>query len=129
MAGRAAVSRHSRRRVLRQSRDAHGAGHAVPARLDRALDPAQLGDHGADLLVRSGEPVRGAAAMSALVIIFATMALALWLGVQARRRREMTLEQWTVGGRGFGTILVFVLMAGEIYTTFTFLGGSGFAYG
>ncbi len=41
----------------------------------------------------------------------------------------MDLEQWTVGGRGFGTILVFVLMAGEIYTTFTFLGGSGFAYG
>ncbi len=41
----------------------------------------------------------------------------------------MNLEQWTVGGRGFGTILVFVLMAGEIYTTFTFLGGSGFAYG
>ena len=41
----------------------------------------------------------------------------------------MDLEQWSVGGRGFGTILVFVLMAGEIYTTFTFLGGSGFAYG
>ena len=67
--------------------------------------------------------------MSALVIIFATMALALWLGVQARRGRDMTLEQWTVGGRGFGSILVFVLLAGEIYTTFTFLGGSGFAYG
>ena len=41
----------------------------------------------------------------------------------------MNLEQWTVGGRGFGAIFVFLLMAGEIYTTFTFLGGSGFAYG
>src|ERR1700733_7308462 len=41
----------------------------------------------------------------------------------------MNLEQWTVGGRGFGTIFVFLLMAGEIYTTFTFLGGSGYAYG
>src|SRR3712207_5236645 len=41
----------------------------------------------------------------------------------------MDLEQWTVGGRGFGTIFVFLLMAGEIYTTFTFLGGSGWAYG
>ena len=29
----------------------------------------------------------------------------------------------------FGAPLVFLLMAGEIYTTFTFLGGSGFAYG
>jgi len=41
----------------------------------------------------------------------------------------MTLEQWSVGGRGFGGLLVFLLTAGEIYTTFTFLGGSGWAYG
>jgi SSS family solute:Na+ symporter len=41
----------------------------------------------------------------------------------------MDLEQWTVGGRGFGAVFVFLLMAGEIYTTFTFLGGSGWAYG
>jgi SSS family solute:Na+ symporter len=67
--------------------------------------------------------------MSALVIIFATMGFALWLGIQARRGRTMDLEQWTVGGRGFGTVFVFLLMAGEIYTTFTFLGGSGYAYG
>lgn len=41
----------------------------------------------------------------------------------------MTLEQWSVGGRAFGPVLVFVLMAGEIYTTFTFLGASGYGYG
>jgi solute:Na+ symporter, SSS family len=66
---------------------------------------------------------------AALIIIAATIAGVLCLGLLARRGQEMDLEQWTVGGRGFGTILVFVLMAGEIYTTFTFLGGSGFAYG
>ena len=66
---------------------------------------------------------------SALVIIFASMLFALVLGVMARRGREMSLEQWTVGGRGFGTLFVFLLSAGEIYTTFTFLGGSGWAYG
>jgi SSS family solute:Na+ symporter len=66
---------------------------------------------------------------AALIIIAATIAGVLCLGLLARRGKEMDLEQWTVGGRGFGTILVFVLMAGEIYTTFTFLGGSGFAYG
>ena len=37
----------------------------------------------------------------------------------------MDLEQWSVGGRGFGSIFVFLLMAGEIYSTFTFLGGAG----
>src|SRR5512138_2904190 len=41
----------------------------------------------------------------------------------------MSLENWAVGGREFGTIFVFLLMAGEIYTTFTFLGASGWAYG
>jgi SSS family solute:Na+ symporter len=66
---------------------------------------------------------------AALVIIGATIFGVLCLGLLARRGQDMDLEQWTVGGRGFGTILVFVLMAGEIYTTFTFLGGSGFAYG
>ncbi len=41
----------------------------------------------------------------------------------------MNLEQWTVGRRGFGGVLIFFLLAGEIYTTFTFLGASGWAYG
>ena len=65
----------------------------------------------------------------ALVVIAAFLALALGLGLAARRGRTMSLEQWTVGERGFGSIFVFLLMAGEIYTTFTFLGGSGWAYG
>src|SRR5580700_2147909 len=66
---------------------------------------------------------------SALLIIFMVAALSLGLGVFARYGKTMTLEQWTVGGRGFGAPLVFLLTAGEIYTTFTFLGGSGWAYG
>ncbi|MBN8871738.1 MAG: sodium:solute symporter [Rhodospirillales bacterium] len=66
---------------------------------------------------------------AALLIIALTALAALLLGLRARRGKDMDLEQWSVGGRGFGTILVFVLMAGEIYTTFTFLGGSGYAYG
>jgi SSS family solute:Na+ symporter len=66
---------------------------------------------------------------AALLVIFLAGVLALALGLQARRGRVMDLEQWTVGGRGFGTVFVFLLLAGEIYTTFTFLGGSGWAYG
>jgi solute:Na+ symporter, SSS family len=66
---------------------------------------------------------------SALPFIAAAALLALVLGFLARRGKDMNLEQWTVGGRGFGAIFVFLLLAGEIYTTFTFLGGSGFAYG
>jgi hypothetical protein len=39
----------------------------------------------------------------------------------------MDLEQWTVGGRGFGVVLIWLLLAGEQYTTYTFLGASGWA--
>jgi solute:Na+ symporter, SSS family len=65
----------------------------------------------------------------ALPFIVAAALLALALGFLAQRGKEMNLEQWAVGGRGFGAVFVFLLLAGEIYTTFTFLGGSGFAYG
>jgi SSS family solute:Na+ symporter len=64
----------------------------------------------------------------ALGIIIGVFVLAIVLGLLARRGHVMSLEQWSVGGRGFGSIFVFLLMAGEIYTTFTFLGGSGWAY-
>ncbi|KLU60965.1 putative symporter YodF [Peptococcaceae bacterium CEB3] len=65
----------------------------------------------------------------ALLEIVAFLLISLYLGIRARQGRKMSLEQWTVGGRGFGSLFVFLLMAGEIYTTFTFLGGSGWAYG
>ncbi len=41
----------------------------------------------------------------------------------------MDPQQYIVGGRSFGTILLWVLLAGEIYTSFTFLGMAGWAYG
>ncbi|GJE26205.1 sodium:solute symporter family protein [Methylobacterium organophilum] len=66
---------------------------------------------------------------AALPIIGLAVLVALGLGLLARAGRDMDMEQWSVGGRGFGTALVFLLMAGEIYTTFAFLGGSGWAYG
>ena len=65
----------------------------------------------------------------ALILIALSTVLALVLGMSARHGHKMKLEEWTVGGRGFGAILVFLLLAGEIYTTFTFLGASGYAYG
>src|ERR1700686_2464038 len=70
--------------------------------------------------------------MSASVVSVATIlvivALGATLGMLAGFRRKMDLEQWTVGGRGFGGVLMYLLMAGEVYTTFAFLGASGWAY-
>src|SRR5207237_10624918 len=70
--------------------------------------------------------------MSAAAVSLATMvaigAVGTAIGFLAGARHKMDLEQWTVGGRGFGVVLVFLLTAGEVYTTFAFLGASGWAY-
>jgi solute:Na+ symporter, SSS family len=63
-----------------------------------------------------------------LITIFAIVGLGGAIGFLAGVRRKMNLEQWTVGGRGFGALLMYLLMAGEVYTTFSFLGASGWAY-
>jgi len=65
---------------------------------------------------------------SALLIILATIVFSAAVGIIAGRKVKMNLENWTVGGRRFGVVLIWLLMAGEIYTTFTFLGASGWAY-
>lgn len=66
--------------------------------------------------------------MIALSIIFCIVVIGSIIGFYAGSRYKMDLEQWTVGGRGFGLLLVWLLMAGEVYTTFAFLGASGWAY-
>ncbi len=63
-----------------------------------------------------------------LTTILGIVAIGTAIGFLAGVHRKMDLEQWTVGGRGFGVVLVFLLMAGEVYTTFAFLGASGWAY-
>ncbi|HWC95996.1 MAG TPA: sodium:solute symporter family protein [Candidatus Sulfopaludibacter sp.] len=63
-----------------------------------------------------------------LATIFAIVGIGAAIGFLAGARRKMDLEQWTVGGRGFGGFLMYLLMAGEVYTTFAFLGASGWAY-
>jgi len=68
------------------------------------------------------------AAAVSLTTIIAIVAVGTAIGLLAGVRRKMDLEQWTVGGRGFGVVLIFLLMAGEVYTTFAFLGASGWTY-
>jgi solute:Na+ symporter, SSS family len=63
-----------------------------------------------------------------LIITAVIVALAVVIGFASHGRRRMDLEQWTVAGRRYGGLLLWVLGAGEIYTTFTFLGAAGYAY-
>ncbi|MBV9272005.1 MAG: sodium:solute symporter family protein [Candidatus Eremiobacteraeota bacterium] len=59
------------------------------------------------------------------IIVLCTILFALY----SVRRISSSPEQFIVGGRSFGTLLLWILMAGEIYTSFTFLGAAGWAYG
>lgn len=68
------------------------------------------------------------AGVVSLGVIFVIVALGSVSGFYAGSGYKMDLEQWTVGGRSFGLVLTWLLMAGEIYTTFSFLGASGWAY-
>lgn len=65
---------------------------------------------------------------TAMAVILSIVGLGTVIGLVARGRHRMDLEQWTTGGRGFGLVIVWLMMAGEIYTTFAFLGASGWAY-
>ena len=55
---------------------------------------------------------------------------AVLLGLLSLRRRtaDSDLAEWSLGGRSLGTVLIFVLMAGETYTSFSYLGAAGWAY-
>ncbi|WP_163652568.1 sodium:solute symporter [Listeria sp. PSOL-1] len=66
--------------------------------------------------------------MIALIILTFFFILTVITGIRARKKQQMTLENWAVGGRNFNTVFVFLLTAGEVYTTFSFLGGSGWTY-
>ena len=68
------------------------------------------------------------AAAVCLAVMATIVAIGTAIGFLAGVHRKMDLEQWTVGNRGFGAVFVFLLMAGETYTTFAFLGASGWAY-
>lgn len=62
------------------------------------------------------------------VIALTTVLVATGIGLLARGRRRMDLDQWTVAGRSLSWMLLWVLMAGDALTTSTFLGAPGQAY-
>lgn len=68
-------------------------------------------------------------AVIALGVIGVVLAATLSFGAFGVRRVKMDAEQFIVGGRSFGALFLWLLLAGEIYTSFTFLGAAGWAYG
>ena len=65
----------------------------------------------------------------ALGIVAAVVLGTILIGLRGVRGVAMDPQEYIVGGRRFGALLLWLLLAGEIYTTFTFLGAAGWAYG
>ncbi|WP_433869921.1 sodium:solute symporter family protein [Saccharopolyspora sp. CA-218241] len=62
-------------------------------------------------------------------ILAAFLLAAVALGLLSLRGRDRAnLAEWSVGGRSLGIVLIFVLMAGETYTSFSYLGAAGWSY-
>jgi solute:Na+ symporter, SSS family len=65
---------------------------------------------------------------AALLVSLVGIVLIAALGFVGRRRPTADMSEWTVGGRKFGAATMWFLQAGEVFTTFTFLGMAGLAF-
>lgn len=63
-----------------------------------------------------------------LVVICIFIIATVIVGIIPGTREKLDLEGWAIGGRNFGRFLNWFVLAGEIYTSFAFLGASGWAY-
>ncbi|MFE6128641.1 sodium:solute symporter [Streptomyces sp. NPDC056437] len=61
------------------------------------------------------------------LFMLGTVALGL-LAVRGRGGGSGGLAEWSVGGRSLGAVFIWVLMAGEGYTSFSYLGAAGWGY-
>ncbi len=73
----------------------------------------------------------GTALTIAGAIVVGTIAFGMLAAhrTRASRTRADNAQEYIVGGRSFGALLLWILMGGEIYTAFTFLGAAGWVYG
>ncbi|MHB8178570.1 MAG: sodium:solute symporter family protein [Vulcanimicrobiaceae bacterium] len=69
------------------------------------------------------------APLQALGIVGMVIAGTIGFALVSQRRFAADPQSYIVGGRRFGAIFLWVLLAGEVYTSFTFLGAAGWAYG
>lgn len=67
--------------------------------------------------------------MTGMYVVIAIGILLIGLtGFIGKRRPSASMADWTVGGRRFGAWTTWFLQAGEIFTTFTFLGLAGLVF-
>jgi SSS family solute:Na+ symporter len=71
--------------------------------------------------IAAGTKVDGVA-LSVLLFFFILVTIGGFLAAKWRRPESMhSLDEWGLGGRGFGTIVTWFLLGGDLYTAYTFV--------
>jgi solute:Na+ symporter, SSS family len=69
----------------------------------------------------SGSGVNGVE-LGVVLFFFALVTLGGFLAARWRRTESMhSLDEWGLGGRGFGTVITWFLLGGDLYTAYTFV--------
>ncbi len=72
-------------------------------------------------MLASGQKVDGVA-LSVLLFFFVIVTVGGFLAAKWRRPASMqSLDEWGLGGRGFGTVVTWFLLGGDLYTAYTFV--------
>ncbi|MBO0845888.1 MAG: sodium:solute symporter [Nocardioides sp.] len=62
-----------------------------------------------------------AVAVSVFVFLFLAVSVIGFAAVRWRRADLSSLDEWGLGGRGFGTFIAWFLIGGDLYTAYTFI--------
>ena len=62
-----------------------------------------------------------AVAVSIFVFLFLLVTVIGFAAARWRRADLASLDEWGLGGRGFGTFIAWFLIGGDLYTAYTFI--------
>ena len=69
-------------------------------------------------------------AFTIVVVLFAVVTLIGFAAARWRRAEDkLHLNEWGLGGRGFGTLVTWFLLGGDLYTAYTFIAVPALVYG
>jgi SSS family solute:Na+ symporter len=73
------------------------------------------------------KPVNGTA-LAVFILLFAVVTVMGFMASRWRRAEAESLEEWGLGGRGFGSVTTFFLLGGDCYSATTFVAVPGAMY-
>ena len=70
-----------------------------------------------------------AVAVSVFVFLFLVVTVLGFAAARWRRADLGSLDEWGLGGRGFGTFIAWFLIGGDLYTAYTFIAVPALVFG